>query len=152
MATYYPGHNNTPKKYLNAASPSSGSSHSLPSHASGGGRGAWVLWGFYAKFAERCLNDPRLALYALDKAVVAASGSFSERTRRAGANFSSSSGGGGVGDKAWSCGVALPLVARAQLCHRWPKLAEGAARTFFGRLCCGGASTPEGILLDATKR
>lgn len=159
-ATYYPGHNKTSKNYLSAASPYPGKSPSLPSHVGGGGgRGAWVMWGFYAKFAERCLNDPRLALNALDQAVVTASTatSISGGARRPGAHFSSSgarggAGGGGVGSKGLSCGEALPLVARAQLCQRWPNLADGAASSFPGRLCCGDASSPERILLDATKR
>lgn len=157
-AACVPGHNKTSKKYHNAASPSIRGSHCLPYHSSsdgggGGGRGAWLLWAFYAKFAEICLKDPRLAFYALDRAVDAASAEplLSGRTRRTGANRSSG-GGGGVGGRGLNSGGALALVARAQFCQRWPKLSEGDSNSFSGSLCGRDASTPEQILRDATMR
>lgn len=70
-------------------------------------RALWLLWAFYAKFAERCLGDPRLALCALDRASEAIASS-----RYFGWQIDPKRSGGRV------------LVARAQLCQRWPKLVD----------------------------
>lgn len=68
-------------------------------------RAMWLLWALYAKFAERCLGDPKLALHALNRASETIAGS-----RYFGRQIDPKRSGGRV------------LVARAQLCQRWPKL------------------------------
>lgn len=126
---------------------------------SSGGRGAWPLWAFYAKFAERCLKDPRLALYALDRAVAAAAapsywGGLVRDRRRGGSNRSSGQSDdriGGIYSNRGRCASTLALVARAQFFQRWPKLFNGLADSaggFSGR----GVSSPEEIMMDGTKR
>lgn len=94
-------------------------------------RALWLLWAFYAKFAERCLGDPKLALYALDRASKAIAGS-----RCFGRQINPKKSGGRV------------LVARAQLCQRWPKLVdtvqlEGSTE---------GRTALESMFVDVTER
>lgn len=92
-------------------------------------RESWLLWALYAKFAERCMGDPRLALHALDRASVAARG--------AGGWSGLEEGRGGRGES---------LVARAQLCQRWPELIDGAERSR------DRATKLEEMFVDATQR
>lgn len=81
--------------------------------------GPWLLWAFYSKFAERCLHDPGLALYALDRASAAAS---SRKSLLLQYNLKNSPGG----QRSSKSGeIAFALIARAQLCQRWPELEGG---------------------------
>lgn len=87
--------------------------------------GAWLLWGLYAKFAERCLNSPRQAFRALEQAGRAA------LTKTVGPVYPSRR--------------CLTIIARAQLCQRWPGL-EGSG---------GGRSDNaalEGMFVEVTRR
>ena len=150
----------SPDTLLTPSVPPTGSA-SRAALPSGGGRGDWLLWGLYAKFAERCLNDPRVALHALDRAVVAAAIPSPGRYRRdrGGRGPRCSSSGGSDAERLSGndsrCGgfaySSLALVARAHFCQRWPKLREGVARSSPGSHDLGALST-EKILMDATQR
>ncbi len=133
----------------------------LPSGGGGDGRKDWPLWGLYAKFAERCLNDPRLALYALDRAAAAAAVSFPGLlggNPGGGRDTRCSSGGGGrdLSEKDGKCGgslcSSLAFIARAQLFQRRPKLLlEGGARSAAGS-SGADASAAEEILTGVAER
>lgn len=132
----------------------------VQSKESGGSRGAWLLWAFYAKFAERCLNDPPLALYALDKAVAVAStrfgGALARDRRRRGSGCSS--GGhtdGRIGGMPLNCegnASSLALVARAQFYQRFPKLFDGLAGYAAGFRGGGASCSPEELFMEVTHR
>lgn len=152
--------------------PSSSSAAAAARHHGGGG--PWLLWAFYAKFAERHLKDVRLALYAVDRAIAASSSSSScsaTFSKGAGKRWNSNSNsnhrsssssssrewrrglkrGGGAGG-----GAALALIARAQLCHRWqichrrwPEVGVAPDGVRVGR---GTGNTLEDVFVDITKR
>lgn len=87
--------------------------------------GAWLLWGLYAKFAERFLDSPRLAFDALEQAGRAA------LTKTVGPVCPSRR--------------CLTIIARAQLCQRWPGLkGSGGGRSDNAAL--------EGMFVEVTSR
>lgn len=146
------GHN-TP---INYDTTPRGSSVGVARHGGGGGgggRGMWLLWLLYAKFTERCLKDPQLALFALNRAAAAAAslpGRLGQyRSRR---DLNPNDGTRRDGVRLDFRGGAFPftLVARAQFCQRWPKLFECIAGSSGG----GGDmdSSPEESLMDAAMR
>ncbi|CAN0363269.1 unnamed protein product, partial [Ectocarpus sp. 12 AP-2014] len=119
------GHN-TPIKYDTTPRSSSVGS-ARHGGGGGGGRGIWLLWLFYAKFAERCLKDPQLALFALNRAAAAAAslpGRLGQYRSRRGLNPNGGTIGDGVRLDFRGRAVPFTLVARAQFCQRWPKLLE----------------------------
>lgn len=136
------------------------SASALHGGGGGGGRKDWLLWGLYAKFVERCLHHPRLALHALDRAATTAV-SFpgvlgGDRGGRRDPRCSSGGGGRDLRGRDWTRGgsfcPSLAFVARAQLFQRWPKLLfEGGAGSAAGS---GGAdaSSTEEIFMGVTKR
>eukprot|EP00752_Nemacystus_decipiens_P007659 g6847.t1 len=124
------------------------------------GRGAWLLWAFYAKFAERCLRDPRLAMYALEAAAAAAAAATSSPwvgrgrdRRKRGAGCGGGHGEGEVEGTPSNRGREAPslaLVARAQFCRRWPELFDDLAGGSTAGFSNGGAPSPPGELLMLT--
>eukprot|EP00903_Cladosiphon_okamuranus_P013005 g12134.t2 len=129
-----------------------------PINRSKTGRGAWVLWAFYAKFAERCLRNPRLAMYALDRGVAAASASvlagIVEDRWKGASSGCSDHDGGKIKRVPLHRGMSAPslaLVARAQFSQRWPKLFADLAGSAVG-FNRKGVSSPEEFFMDATKR
>ncbi|CBN79766.1 conserved unknown protein [Ectocarpus siliculosus] len=149
--TNHAGHN-TPIKY-DATPRSSSVGAARHGGGGGGGRGIWLLWLFYAKFAERCLKDPQLALFALNRAAAAAAslpGRLGQYRSRRGLNPNGGTIGDGVKLDFRGGAVPFTLVARAQFCQRWPKLSECIAGSSGG----GGDvdSSPEESLMDAAMR
>lgn len=113
----------------------------------------WLLWLFYAKFAERCLKDPQLVLFALSRAGAAAAslpGRLGQYRSRRDLNPIVGTIGERVRLEFRGRAVPFTLVARAQFCQRWPKLLECAA----GSSGLGGVmeSSPEEVLMDAAMR
>lgn len=88
--------------------------------------GAWLLWGLYAKFAERYLDNPPLAFHALEQAGRAA---LSQTI-------------GGPERPSRRC---LTLIARAQFHQRWPRLESIAGRSDDG-------TALEGMFVEAANR
>lgn len=122
------------------------------------GRGTWLLWAFYAKFAERCLWDQELALFALESAVAAAAAVAPPLgpAARCFAKSSHHDDGRGSSRNYSNCterAVPLTLIARAQFYQRWPTLFQrvvGCAKRL-GHSSKDLASL-EGTFADISKR
>ncbi|CAM9194124.1 unnamed protein product, partial [Scytosiphon promiscuus] len=121
------------------------------------GRGTWLLWTFYAKFAEHCLQDQHLAMCALDKAVASAamvappfgpSSRPSTRSLRPGC-ASYNQGRMNIAELA----VPFSLIARAQFYQRYPTFSKQAVdcaeRVGSSREV---SASPEETLMDISER